>query len=334
MKAIQIDNYQRGNVKVALREVEMPATGSGDVLVRVHAAGVNPIDVMIARGEVKIITPYRFPLTLGNEMAGVVERVGRDVADFRPGDRVFARLPTDRIGAFAEYVSVPAEALAPIPGNLSFSQAAAIPLAALTTCQALDLLRLNRGDTLFISGGSGSFGAIAIPLAAACGLKVITSGGQRNRERVLAIGASQYLDYETEDYTLLPTPVDGVIDTLGGSETAKQLSILKKGGVLVSLRGMPDGIFAKRFGLSKWKQWLFSLISMRQTLSAAKRGQTYQFLFVQAGGKQLRQAAELLGKQHFCPTTDGIFPLDKAQGALDRVASHHSQGKTIIEIGK
>lgn len=263
-------------------------------------------------------------------MAGVVERVGCDVTDFRVGDRVFARLPTDRVGAFAEYVSVPADALAFIPDYLSFSQAAAIPLAVLTASQALDLLRLKSGDTLFISGGLGSLGAVAIPLAVACGMKVITNGGLRNKERVLALGASQYLDYKTEDYTKLPSPVDGVIDTLGGEDTVKQMCILRDGGVLVSLRGMPNGSFAKRFGLPKWKQLLFGFASMGLTLSAARRRQSYHFLFVQANGAQLQRAVNTLSREHFIPTVDSVFSLPEAQAALDHVASGHSQGKTVI----
>lgn len=332
MKAVQIDNYQKGNVKVALRDVEIPAIGNNDVLVSVHAAGVNPVDVMIAHGDVKLITPYQFPLTLGNEMAGVVENVGCDVTEFKPGDRVFARLSTGSIGAFAEYVAVSVDALALIPDYLSFREAAAIPLAALTASQALDLLRLKQGNSLFISGGSGSFGAIAIPLAVACGLKVMTSGGLRSKERVLTLGASQYFDYKTEDYAQQNLYVDGVIDTLGGVETEKQLHILKRGGALVSLRGMPDGKFAKSFGLPKWKQWLLTVAGMKVNLQAAKHQQTYHFLFAQAFGKQLCQAATILSQYQIRPEIASVFPFSEASAALAQVASGHSQGKTIIEL--
>lgn len=162
MKAIQIDGYKKGDVKVALRDIEMPKVGDNDLLVKVKAAAVNPLELLIANGDVKMVVPYRFPLTIGNEMSGVVEQVGASVKDFHIGDRVFGRLPIDRIGAFAEYVAVDATAVAKTPDYLSDVEAAAVPLTALTAEQALDILKLKSGNSLFISGGSGSFGAMAI----------------------------------------------------------------------------------------------------------------------------------------------------------------------------
>ena len=173
MKAIQIDGYKKGDVKVALRDIEIPKVGDNDLLVKVKAAAVNPLELLIAHGDVKMVVPYRFPLTIGNEMSGVVEQVGASVKDFQIGDRVFGRLPINRIGA------VDAAIVAKTPDYLSDVEAAAVPLTALTAEQALDILKLKSGNSLFISGGSGSFGAMAIPLAAARGLKVITSGGAK-----------------------------------------------------------------------------------------------------------------------------------------------------------
>lgn len=235
MKAIQIDGYKQGEVQVALREIELPHVGARDLLVRVKAAAVNPLDLLIVHGDVKLVVPYRFPLTLGNEMAGVVEQVGTEVSDFKVGNRVFARLPIDRIGAFAEYVAVDASAVARIPDYLSDVEAAAVALTALTAEQALDLLKLKSGSSLFISGGSGSFGMMAIPLAAARGLKVITSGGAQAKERTMRLGASQYFDYKTEDYTTSLKDIDGAIDSLGDKELPRLFSILRQGATLVSL---------------------------------------------------------------------------------------------------
>ena len=156
MKAIQIDRYEKGQVNVVLRNIDMPAVGDSDVLVKVKAAAVNPLDILIAHGDVKLVVPYHFPLTMGNEMVGIVEKTGVQVHDFQPGDRVFARIPLNRIGAFAEYVAVEASALAKVPAYLSYEEAVAVPLTALTGEQALDMLHLQKGNSLFIAGGSGS----------------------------------------------------------------------------------------------------------------------------------------------------------------------------------
>ena len=141
---------------------------------------------------------------------------------------------------------------------------------------------------MFISGGSGSFGAMAIPLAAARGLKVITSGGAKAKERTMELGVSQYFDYKTEDYTKELKDIDGAIDSLGDKELPRLFSVLREGATLVSLKGMPNGSFAKSFGLPLWKQWLFKLVGMKNEKLASKRNQHYHFIFVTADGAQLR----------------------------------------------
>ena len=260
----------------------MPKVGDNDLLVKVKAAAVNPLELLIAHGDVKMVVPYHFPLTIGNELSGVVEQVGGLVKDFQVGDRVFGRLPINRIGAFAEYVVVDAAAVAKTPDYLSDVEAAAVPLTALTAEQALDILRLESGNSLFISGGSGSFGAMAIPLAAARGLKVITSGGAKAKERTMKLGVSQYFDYKTEDYTKVLKDIDGAIDSLGDKELPRLFSVLREGATLVTLKGMPNGSFAKSFGLPLWKQWLFKLVGMKNEKLASKRNQHYHFIFVTA----------------------------------------------------
>lgn len=330
MKAIQIDGYKKGDVKVALRDIEIPKVGDNDLLVKVKAAAVNPLELLIAHGDVKMVVPYRFPLTIGNEMSGVVEQVGASVKDFHIGDRVFGRLPIDRIGAFAEYVAVDATAVAKTPDYLSDVEAAAVPLTALTAEQALDILKLKSGNSLFISGGSGSFGAMAIPLAAARGLKVITSGGAKAKERTMELGVSQYFDYKTEDYTKVLKDVDGAIDSLGDKELPGLFSVLREGATVVSLKGMPNGSFAKSFGLPLWKQWLFKLVGMKNEKLASKRNQHYHFIFVTADGAQLRNAASILEARQIRPEIGNVYTLEQAEEALRDVANHRSQGKVII----
>ena len=330
MKAIQIDGYKKGDVKVALRDIEMPKVGDNDLLVKVKAAAVNPLELLIAHGDVKMVVPYHFPLTIGIEMSGVVEQVGASVKDFQVGDRVFGRLPINRIGAFAEYVTVDAAAVAKTPDYLSDIEAAAVPLTALTAEQALDILKLKSGNSLFISGGSGSFGAMAIPLAAARGLKVITSGGAKAKERTMKLGVSQYFDYKTEDYTKELKDIDGAIDSLGDKELPRLFSILREGATLVSLKGMPNGSFAKSFGLPFWKQWLFKLVGMKNEKLASKRNQHYHFIFVTADGAQLRNAASILEARQVRPEIGNVYTLEQAEEALSDVANHRSQGKVII----
>ena len=334
MKAVQIDNYSKTIDSVKIREVSIPEIKPDEVLVRVKSVGINPVDNMITRGEVKLITPYSFPLTIGNELAGVIEKTGEKVTEFKEGDRVFSRLPTNKIGAFAEYVAINKKDLAKIPEYLSFNEAAAIPLTALTAYQALDILQLKSGETLFISGGSGGFGAMAVPLAKARGIKVITNGSLENKERVLALGAEQFLDYKTEDYAQLLHDVDGVIDTIGGKDTEKQFSILKQGGKLVSLKGMPNGRFAKKMGLPLWKQWVFGFAGRSFDNMAKKRNQEYHFIFVQSNGEQLSEIAKVLEENQIRPSIDCIYSFEDIAKALVKVDKGSSRGKTIVEISK
>ena len=249
MKAFQLQQYDKKNLALNCVDLPRPQVAPNEVLIEVKAAGVNPLDNMITRGDVKMITPYALPQTMGNECAGVIAEVGSEVKDFAVGDAVFSRLPISRPGAFAEYVAVPADAVPRMPEGLSFEEAASIPLTALTAYQALDLLEAKPGSSIFISGGSGALGAMAIPLAKARGLKVYTNGNSASRERVMALGTDRYLDYREEDYLEVLEPVDYVLDSLGGKELDRQMQLLRRGGKIVSLKGMPNARFAQRFGL-------------------------------------------------------------------------------------
>lgn len=230
MKVAQHKKYNKNNIELKITVTNQPQITSDQVLVKVKASGVNPLDNMISRGEVKMIIPYKLPQTAGNELVGIVEKVGTNVTNFSIGDRVFGRLPLNNIGAFAEYVAVDADALAKVPDYLSDVEAVAIPLTALTVMQALDLMKAQAGKTIFISGGTGGVGGMAIPIAKAKGLSVITNGSRDNAERVLALGADRFIDYQKEDYAKTLENIDYVLDTLGGAETEKQMSIIKKRG--------------------------------------------------------------------------------------------------------
>lgn len=332
MKAAILENYSKKGGDLVIREVPVPEMGRGDVLVNVRTAGVNPLDNMIIRGEVKLITPYKMPLVMGNEFAGIVKKTGADVTGFSAGDRVYGRLPLNRIGAFAEQVAVEASAIAKVPDYLSDEEAAAVPLTALTALQALELLKAEAGDRLFISGGTGSFGAMAIPIAKSKGLHVTTNGNAAGRERVTALGADRFIDYKTEDYAQTLKDVDCVIDTLGDRELPKEFGILKQGGQLVSLRGLPNGEFARRVGMPFIKRLLFKMAGMKYDRMAAKKGQHYHFIFVHEDGQGLRQVSDLFAEKHIAASVDTVFALDEVNQALKKVAAGGSNGKTVLKI--
>lgn len=334
MKAAQHISYNKNNIKLTMTEIAKPQMKAKQVLIKVSAAGVNPLDNMISRGEVKMIVPYKLPQTAGNEVVGIVEQTGSEVQNLKVGDRVFGRLPLDSIGAFAEFVAVDSAALAKVPDYLTDEEAAAIPLTALTIMQALDLMGAKAGKSIFISGGTGGVGGMAIPIAKAKGLTVITNGDGAIAERVLALGADQFIDYKKEDYTKLLSNIDYVLDTLGGAETEKQMSIMKKGGQLVSLRAMPNGAFAQRMRLPKWKQILFGLVGRKFDKMAESYGVHYHFIFVESNGQQLQEVADIFSKLEIKPSIDTVFSFEEVNAALDKVANGRSRGKTVLSFKK
>lgn len=333
MKAAILDKYDKNGTTLAVRDVPTPKPAAHEVLVRIHTAAVNPLDNMIIRGDVRLIVPYRTPLVMGNEFSGTVVQVGTAAVKFKPGDRVYGRMPLAKIGAFAEYAAIDERALALVPSYLSMEEAACVPLTALTALQALDIMEAQPGQTLFISGGTGSLGAMAIPIAARMGLTVVTNGSARNEERVRNLGASVFLDYKTQRYVDELHDVDCVLDTLGERELPDEFAVLKPGGHLVSLRGMPNGRFAKREGLPTLKRALFGLAGRKLDKMAARKQQTYDFIFVHEDGTQLARVAELFpAEKPLAVSIDGTYGLDQVNDALERVRSGHSQGKTLLRI--
>lgn len=320
------------NTDLEVNEIPIPEINDDEVLVKVKYAGVNPLDNMIVREEVKLITPYKYPLVMGNEFSGVIEKTGSKVNNFNEGDRVYARMPLDNIGAFAEYVAIDKNAIAKIPDHLSFEEAACVPLTALTAMQAFELMNPKGGESIFISGGTGSLGAMAIPIAKSMGLKVITSGSARNKERVTELGVDEFFDYKTQDYSEILADVDYVLDTLGEKELEKEFKILKSGGILVSLKGLPNKEFAERMGLSLVKKGLFKVAGMKFDKMAAKKNQKYYFLFVESNGRQLEEVSRIFAEKNVRPSVDEIFSLNDVNGAMKKVDQGGSKGKTLIKI--
>lgn len=332
MKAAQLIKYDKKDPLIEIRDVHPQVLGAHDLLVKTKTAAVNPLDNLISHGDLKLVVPYKLPQTLGNEFMGIVEKVGPEVTKFKIGDRIFARNPVDNIGAFAQKIVINEKAVAKVPEYLSDQEAAAVPLTTLTALQAFQLLNLKAGQNLFISGGSGSFGAMAIPLAIAQGYKVITTGNETSRARLEKLGVEKFFNYKTEEYTKAVANVDAVIDTIGGEETIKQLSILKDGGEIVSLKGMPNKEFAKKMNMGLTKELLFNVAARKIEKEAKKRDQNYHFIFVQANGQQLEEAAKILEKNQIHPLVGNQYSLTEVNAALADVAQRNRLGKVIINF--
>ena len=333
MKAAVLTHYDKKGTELEIREISTPIPEEDEVLVKIMTAAVNPLDNMIIRGEVKLIVPYAMPLVMGNEFAGIVEKTGKNAARFKPGDRVYGRMPLKKIGAFAEYAAVKETALAVIPEYLSFEEAATVPLTALTAMQAFEVMDVHAGESVFISGGTGSLGAMAIPVAKSLGLHVYTNGSGENEERVRKLGAEKFIDYRKENYADVLSGVDHVLDTLGDRELPNEFKVLKEGGSLVSLRGLPNGRFARRSGMPLFKQLLFQLAGSKYDRMAAAKKQTYDFLFVHEDGSQLDRIGRLFDKEHPLETSiDTVFALEEINEALAKVKQGKSKGKTIITV--
>ncbi len=333
MKAAQIEKYSK-DINVSINEIAIPEPKDNEVLIKVKAAAVNPGDILIITGSIRLIQDYSMPLTLGNECSGIVEKVGNKVKDFRIGDKVYTRLPINKIGAFAEYVTVAYDAVAPMPAGYEFISAAAIPLTGLTAYQGItEELGAQSGDTLLITGGSGSFGQIAVPIAKAMGLHVIVTGNARAQERFNEMGVDQYINYRKENYWEILSQIDYVIDTLGAAEFKHELSVLRKGGTLLSLRIGPNRIFAQKNGFSWLKQFLFSLAGSKYDRAAHKQDKQYRFMFVHSDGAQLREITKIVEKYHIVPDVDSrIFSLSQINDALKLVAHGTLNGKVIIQF--
>jgi alcohol dehydrogenase len=336
MKAAFIRRYG-GNDVVEIGELPAPQAGPGELLVAVHAASVNPVDFKIRDGMLKMIVPFGFPLILGNDFSGVVKAVGAGVTRFRPGDAVFARMDKRRIGAFAEYAVVAEADAAARPAKLTHVEAAAVPLAGLTAWQALfeiGGLRVGAGagQKVLIHGGSGGVGSFAIQLARHAGATVATTVGARNAELARSLGADIVIDYKTQRFEDVVSGQDLVFDTQAGDIQHRSFAVLKRGGVLVSIAGKPDGRLVREFGLNPLLGVLLDFLN-RKTLRLAKRhGVRYEYLFMHPSGEQLAQIGRLLEEGSVRTIIDKVFPLEQVREALAYSEAGHATGKVVVEV--
>ena len=332
MKAYVVDRYQK---QAALRQADMPTPQlrEDEVLVEVHAAGVNLLDAKIRSGEFKLILPYRLPLILGHDLAGVVVKVGRRVRQFKPGDEVYARVDDFRIGTFAEFVPVKQTSLALKPKGLTMEEAASIPLVGLTAWQALvERAGLKKGQKVFIQAGSGGVGSFAIQLARHLGATVATTTGTTNVELVKRLGADVVVDYKTQQFEDVLRDYDVVLNSQDGKTLEKSLGILKRGGKLISISGPPDPEFGREIGARALVRLVVRLLSASVRRKARRLGVDYSFLFMKASGEQLREITRLIDAGAIHPVIDRVFPFASTNEALAYVEAGHAKGKVVVRL--
>ena len=332
MKAFILDRYGK-TVGLRMGDLPEPDVGDDDVLVKVHAAGVNVLDSKIRNGEFKLLLPYRLPLVLGNDVAGVIVRVGANVRRFKPGDEVYARPPTERIGAFAEMIAMHEAAVAHKPASISMEEAASLPLVALTAWQVLvERAKLQKGQKVLIHAGSGGVGTVAIQLAKHLGAFVATTTSAANVEWVKRLGADVVVDYGKEDFEQILQGYDVVLNSLGADVLEKSLRVLKPGGKLISISGPPDPEFAKEMGAHWFMRQVMRLLSYRIRKSAKRRGVSYSFLFMKASGDQLRTLGSLLDAGIITPVIDRVFPFASTNEAMAYVDKGRAKGKVVVTM--
>jgi NADPH:quinone reductase-like Zn-dependent oxidoreductase len=330
MKAFVVDRYKNA---LRLGEMPQPEVRDDDVLVQVHAAGVNQLDSKIRNGEFKFILPYRLPLILGNDVAGVVVRVGSQARRFKPGDEVYARPQENRIGTFAEFIAMNEADVALKPRNLTMEEAASIPLVGLTAWQVLiERANLKPGQKVLIHAGSGGVGTFAIQLAKHLGATVATTASAANADLVKGLGADVVIDYQKEAFEKLLSGYDVVLNSLGKDPLEKSLPVLKPGGKLISISGPPDVAFAKENGSNWFLQQAMGLLSLGIRRQAKRHGVTYSFLFMRANGEQLRKITSLIEAGIIRPVIDRIFPFEATNEALAYLEAGRAKGKVVIKV--
>jgi NADPH:quinone reductase-like Zn-dependent oxidoreductase len=311
VRAIAIEAFG-GPDRLQVMDLPVPPVAPDGVLVRVRAAGVNPVDVGIREGRLRDLFPYHFPLVPGWDAAGVVERVGPAVTDFRPGDEVYGycRMHHIQWGTYAEYVSVPESFLAHKPRSLSFEEAAAMPLAALTAHQSLDALGVRGGEAVFVAGGAGGVGHFAVQLAVDRAARVMATASERNHGFLRELGAEPLL-YESPDVgrwvreMLASDGADAAVDLFGGLAREQAFCALRQGGRLASVASPPP---------------------------EARPGYEVHYVFVRPHGEELAWLAQLVAEAKLRPVVEEVFPLERAADAQERITKGHVRGKLVLRV--
>jgi NADPH:quinone reductase-like Zn-dependent oxidoreductase len=314
MKAIRIHEYGGPDV-LKYEEAPKPEIGPGELLVLVHAVGVNPLDARIRGGVARERLRHSLPLVPGWDVSGTVEAAGADVSAFRPGDEIYARTDILRNGAYAEYISIRADEAAPKPRSIDHVHAAAVPLACLAAWQALfdapipsRSAALAPGQTILVHGAAGGVGAFAVQLAKWRGVRVIGTASARNLGLLRDLGVDQPVDYTRQPFEQVVRDVDAVLDTIGGETLVRSWLVLKKGGVLVSLVEAPSEAEAQR------------------------REMRASHVLARPNAVQLGEIARLIDDEIVRPLVSETFPLADARRAHERVESGHTRAKLVLRV--
>jgi NADPH:quinone reductase-like Zn-dependent oxidoreductase len=333
MKAFIVKSYGKKE-KLHLTDGTEPVVKDNEVLIQIHSAGVNVIDLLIRNGEFKLFLPMKPPFLLGRDAAGIVIKTGSKVSRFKVGDEVYASSGDHKLGTFAQYISIAENEVALKPKNISMEEAASIPLVGLTSWQALiETANIKKGQKVFIQGGSGGVGTFAIQLAKHLGAYVATTTSEKNRELVKSLGADLIIDYKTEDFETKLKDYDLVLHSNKDSKILeKSLRVLKPGGQLISLVGPPTPEFAAALGLSWPLKLVINLLSFSARKNAKKLNISFKFLFMKAEGKQLGEITKLIEAGIIKPVIDKVFPFEQVNEALAYVETGRARGKVVIKV--
>jgi len=320
--------------KIQVGAQPKPAPAAGEVLVRMQAASVNPIDYKQVLGELKPLIKPAFPLLLGSDGAGVVAELGDGVQAFDIGDEVYFRTPLMQTGSIAEYISLPAAVLALKPKNMSFAEAASIPLVGLTAAQALEKAGLKVGSRVLIHAGAGGVGSFAIQYAKAMGAYVATTASQKRFDMLKTLGADEVVDYRNTRIEDELADMDIVLDTLGPKVREASYQALKKGGTLVSIQGMPDPETVAHMGANPIIRIIARMSQLKHQRIASKHDATFKYYWMRESGAELDKISALIEAGKIRAVIDSRFPLSDVQAAFARSASGQAGGKIIVTISE
>jgi len=318
----------------ALAQAPVPVPTATQLLVRVRAAGLNPVDFKTRRGDLKLVQRYRLPAVMGNELAGEVVACGDQVRRFRVGDAVFARVAKGAMGAFAQFAAVEEDHAAIAPTRVDMPTAAAVPLAGLTALQALrDELHVGEGQRIFIPGGAGGVGTFAIQLARHFGARVATTASSRGEALVRRLGADTVVDYTRERPAAVLSGFDGAFDLVGGEALEQAFGIVRPGSTVVSVAGMPEPRTASKDlhgGLAMQAMFWAASFSLRRRARA--HGVHYRYLFMHPSGADLAELARLVDAGALEVIVDGVYPFERLPEAMARLEAGHAKGKIVVTM--
>lgn len=330
MKAAVIDRYGEPD-ELRIAEVPRPRPGLRDLLIRVVATSVNPVDSKQRLGTQKMIVRKEFPAILGMDLSGVVEEVGPGVSRYAPGDLVWSSPSHKRPGTWAEFACVHEDEVAPKPPSLSHEEAASLPLVALTAWECLhDGRGVGQGSRVFIQAGSGGVGTAAIQIARHAGAEVTTTCSARNAELVTSLGASRVVDYREEDYVAVVEPQDHVLESLGPHEWDRALRITRPGGEISAIAtGLPGAV--ARWGAVLGPVFMLGPMA-RAWLTSRLSGVAFRPVVRHANGRTLARIGELVEEGAVRPVIDDVLPLADIVEANRRIESGRTRGKLVIRV--